>query len=116
MSHRRRHRWFRRMALGLAFATAVLAGHVSVAAAKSDEDAGSATVGAATDAYLADGVFASREPARAIPQPADGRWMFEWGDVVTIGIGALIGIAAVGLLLALGLALGHLRRPRLATF
>jgi hypothetical protein len=37
MSNRRRHRWFRRMALGLAFASVMLAGRVSVAAAKFDE-------------------------------------------------------------------------------
>jgi hypothetical protein len=37
MSYRRRHRWFRRMVLGLAFALAVFAGRTSVAAAKVDE-------------------------------------------------------------------------------
>ena len=37
MSYRRRHRWFRRMALGLAFASVLFAGRASVAAAKSDE-------------------------------------------------------------------------------
>jgi len=37
MSYRRRHRWFRRMALGLAFASVLFAGRVSVAAAKFDE-------------------------------------------------------------------------------
>lgn len=37
MSYRRRHRWFRRMALGLAFASVVFAGRVSVASAKFDE-------------------------------------------------------------------------------
>ena len=40
MSYRRRHRWFRRMALGLAFASVVFAGRVSVAAAKFDEGTG----------------------------------------------------------------------------
>src|SRR5688572_26388202 len=39
MSYRRRHRWFRRMALGIAF-SAVFAGHASVAAAKVDEGTG----------------------------------------------------------------------------
>jgi hypothetical protein len=115
MSYRRRHRWFRRLALGLAFATAALVGHVSVAAARFDESTGAATVGAAMDAYLAEGVFAAQDSARGAPQPTEGRWMFEWGDVVTIGMGALIGIGAVGLLLGLGLALGHFRRPRLAS-
>ena len=36
MSYRRRHRWFRRMALGLAFASVIVAGRASVAAAKID--------------------------------------------------------------------------------
>ena len=40
MSYRRRHRWFRRMALGLAFAAAIFAGRASVAAAKFDEGTG----------------------------------------------------------------------------
>ena len=34
MSYRRRHRWFRRMALGLAFASVMFAGRASVAAAR----------------------------------------------------------------------------------
>jgi hypothetical protein len=41
MSYRRRHRWFRRMALGLAFASVMVAGRASVAAAKPDPGPGS---------------------------------------------------------------------------
>ena len=41
MSYRRRHRWFRRMALGLAFASVMFAGRASVAAAKDDPGTGS---------------------------------------------------------------------------
>ena len=37
MSYRSRHRWFRRMAFGLAFASVIFAGRASVAAAKFDE-------------------------------------------------------------------------------
>ena len=37
MSYRRRHRWFRRMALGLAFASVLFAGSVTDAVAKLDE-------------------------------------------------------------------------------
>ena len=40
MSYRRRHRWFRRMALGLAFASVMFAGRASVAAAKIDPGTG----------------------------------------------------------------------------
>ena len=36
MSHPRRHRWFRRMALGLAFASVMFVGRASVVAAKID--------------------------------------------------------------------------------
>ena len=46
MSYRRRHRWFRRMALGLAFSVAVFAGRASVAAAKVDDGVGSRYVSA----------------------------------------------------------------------
>jgi hypothetical protein len=37
MSYRRRHQWFRRVALGLAFAAVIFAGRVSAAAAESEE-------------------------------------------------------------------------------
>jgi hypothetical protein len=153
MSYRRRHRWFRRMALGLAFATAVFAGRVSVAAAKFDESGSSqaqiqstvvqgedakSKVAASTgsDPYLTD-VFVrpgesigapdgittlSTGSARpddradrfshvdAVPQPvlAGDGWTYEWDDALMIGIGAFV------LVLGLGLALGYLRRPRLA--
>jgi hypothetical protein len=40
MSYRRRHRWFRRVALGLAFASVMFAGRASVAAAKTDPGPG----------------------------------------------------------------------------
>jgi hypothetical protein len=40
MSYRRRHRWFRRMALGLAFASVMFAGRASVAVAKIDPGTG----------------------------------------------------------------------------
>ena len=46
MSYRRRHRWFRRMVLGLALSVAVFAGRASVASAKFDEGAGSRYVSA----------------------------------------------------------------------
>jgi hypothetical protein len=119
MSYRRRHRWFRRMALGLAFATAVFAGRASVAVATLDERTSSAPVATATDPYLTD-VFV--RPGEGLGS-ADGvaqadrpevRWTFHRGDVVTIGIGALLGIGGVVLVLGLGLALGYLRRLRLA--
>jgi hypothetical protein len=154
MSYRRRHRWFRRMALGLAFATAVFAGRVSVAAAKYDdgatsqlqiqsavvqgEDAKSKVAASiASDPYLTD-VFVRQGESIGAPdgittlstgsaRPDDradrfshvdgalqpelagsNRWTFEWDDALMIGIGGFV------LVLGLGLALGYLRRPRLA--
>lgn len=142
------------MALGLAFATAVLAGRVSVAAAKFDEGASSqpqiqsavvqgedatskVAASTASDPYLTD-VFV--RPGESIGAPdgittlstgsarpddradrfshVDGApqlelassngWTFEWDDALMIAIGGFV------LVLGLGLALGHLRRPRLA--
>ena len=223
MSYRRRHRWFRRMALGIAFSAAVFAGHASVAAAKVDEgtggsryvaaggwsglvdmetgiplaagiphgdeqfideqapqvipylahgiltqeDAEAAAAKAIHDPYLTDvfvrpgeslggpdggeiafgnavvaaadslhdpltaqeqssvmpakfvpGVVGVRPDDRAdrfahsdVPTPvqvSNGGSTVEWNDALTVGIGALV------LVLGLGLALGYLRRPRLA--
>ena len=132
MSYRRRHRWFRRMALGLAFATVVFAGRVSVAAAKFDEGANSKVAAStASDPYLTD-VFV--RPGESIGAPdgitvlstndgadrfshvdealqpglAGSGWTFEWDDALMLAIGGFV------LVLGLGLALGYLRRPRLA--
>jgi hypothetical protein len=73
MSYRRRHRWFRRLALGLAFASVVFAGRVSVAAAKVDE--GSTGSGQAqVIPYLSHGMLteadAQAAAAEAIHDPA----------------------------------------------
>lgn len=125
MSFRRRHRWFRRMALGLAFATAVFAGRASVAAAKLEEGTGSrtgSTVSAASVGGPAVITVQSTGSPRpddrpdrfahldAVPQPelAGEEWSFGWGSAVPLGLGALV------LALGLGLALGYVRRPRLA--
>ena len=127
MSYRRRHRWFRRMTLGLALATALVA-NVSVAAAKYDRGTGSrielhspAVQGedAKTKAAAQGSSSVSTRPDdRAdrfshadVPtqsQPADGTWTVEWDDAAMLAIGAFV------LVLGLGLALGYLRRPRLA--
>jgi hypothetical protein len=44
----------------------------------------------------------------AQPELSSGGWNVEWNEAVSVGIGALV------LVLALGLAFGYLRRPRLA--
>lgn len=140
MSYRRRHRWFRRMALGLAFASVVFAGRVSVAAAKFDEGTGTAAPAAIADPYLTDvsvrpgeslggpdgsgialaGSIGARPDDQAVrfvhsdvspgPQPvsADGGSTFDWDSALRLGAGAIV------LALGLGLALGYLRRPKLA--
>lgn len=139
MSYRRRHRWFRRMALGLAFASVLVAGRASVATAKISEDASRSYYVAAADPYLSD-VFvrpgeslggpdgatsalevqaASTRPddqanrfahSEIVPQPgpASSSSTIEWSSALTVGIGAFV------LVLALGLAFGYVRRPRLA--
>jgi hypothetical protein len=156
MSYRRRHRWFRRLALGLAFASVMFAGRASVAAAKTDEvtkDAHQTQV----IPYLSHGVLtqADADVAASAAQPQKPRlspyiplfmerdfsawqtdvpvrpddvadrfshsdvvsrveptngdnWRLEWTDALPLGIGVIV------LAIALGLALGHLRRPRLA--
>ncbi len=138
MSYRRKHRWFRRMALGLAFASVLVAGRASVAAAKIDETASRSYEVSASDPYLTDvfvrpgealggpdGAAAGSESQAAVrpddratrfahqqvlsqPEPVSSRSAIEWADALTVGIGAFV------LVLGLGLAAGYLRRPRLA--
>jgi len=145
MTFRRRHRWFRRFALGLAFAT-----FAAPAAARPDESGGGSglvkehaavTAGAIQDPYLTDafvrqgeslggpdggaqlssggaGVrpddradrFAHSDVTPPHAEPAGSGSSVEWDGALTVGIGAVV------LALALGLALGYIRRPRLAGF
>jgi hypothetical protein len=64
MSYRRRHRWFRRMALGLAFASVMFAGRASVAAAKIDPGTGGSR-------YVAAGGWSGEvDPESGIPLSA----------------------------------------------
>jgi len=127
MTYRRRHRWLRRLALGLAFAA-----FASPAAAKFDEGGRQA----ATDPYLTDvfvrqveslggpdgtnaGLSASARPddlaARFAhsdvgirSEPASGGRSVEWDDGVSLTIGGIV------LALALGLGFAYMKRPRLA--
>ena len=57
MSYRRRHRWFRRLALGLAFASVLVAGRASVAAATVD--------GGAVIPYLSHGLLTEADAQAA---------------------------------------------------
>ena len=139
MSYRRKHRWFRRMALGLAFASVLVAGRASVASAKIDEGASRSYYVSTADPYLTDvfvrpgeslggpdgaasGLESQAAGARpddqanrfahseivARPEPVSSSSTIEWGSALTVGIGAFV------LVLGLGLAVGYLRRPRLA--
>lgn len=195
MSYRRRHRLFRRMALGLAFASVMLAGRVSDASARIDEgsnssqsmqvipylshgilteaDARAAAAATIRDRYpsesvtspdgdalafanaiesqqltetpymsLAQGTYGRTLPEPFVPGVTDfprvqvdlpavrpddvadrfshsdvaarpelassGGTTFERDDAVVLGLGAIV------FAIALGLALGYLRRPRLA--
>jgi hypothetical protein len=177
MSYDRMHRWFRRIALGLAFAPVMFAGRTPVAVAKVAEGStdshqmevipylshGSLTHAdargaAATESHqprvnphislwmahgnsalqqgqqtpymslrldtygdsrelpepfvdrpdeVADHVSQSDVAPRVVPSNGDN-WHLEWTDALPLGIGIIV--LAVGL----GLALGRLRRPRLA--
>jgi membrane-associated phospholipid phosphatase len=129
MSYRSRHRrWLRRMALGLAFASVMFAGRVSVAAAKVDvpyatshqTPSMSPGMGTYGDSRELPEPFVASETdfprvqvdsvdGAARPEPNNGgNWRFEWSDAFPLG--ASMGVLA----LVFGLALGHPRRPRLA--
>ena len=152
MSYWRRHRWTRRLVLGLAFASFVgpaharpiesAAGEVSspnvisylshgmTAADALDPQTGiplSAGIPAPGDPYIvADpgyGALSDAGPVRpdaradrfvvgdatpAAPVAGSDRITIEWQDGLTVGLGAL------ALALALGLAVTYVRRPRIA--
>ena len=185
MSYRRRHRWFPRLALGLAVVSVMFVGRASVAAAKVDEGTSSAQqihvipylshgILTQADADVAAAAAQPQKPrlnpyislwmkrdysafqhaqqtpymslgmntygeSRELPEPfvddkvnvpvrpddvADrfshsdvasqveptngDNWRLEWNDALPLGIGIIV------LGIALGLALGHLRRPRIA--
>jgi hypothetical protein len=124
MTYRSRNRWFRRLVVGLAFAT-----FAAPAAAQLDEGgAGSAgyrtvTAGGWTGLVDASGIplsagipngdepypsASSPAPARQAAQPPDKGWALTRSDAAALGLGAL------GLALAVGLAVGYARRPRVA--
>ncbi len=124
MSYRRRRRWLRRMALGLAFASVLVAGRASVAAAKVDEPRQTPYMSLQEDTYgdsrelpepFVAGVTdfprvqVGSSAVAAQPEPtSDGNWRLGGNDALTLGIGAVL------LVLGLGLAVSYLRRPRLA--
>jgi len=151
MSHRRSHRWFSRLALGLALASVLFAGRASVAAAQAEGSGQMQVI-----PYLSHGILtqADADVAAAAAQPQkprlnpylslwmardyslwqdvpvrpddvadrfshsdvapgpertnDANWRLEWHDALPLALGIVV--LAVGL----GLALGFLRRPRLA--
>lgn len=128
MKIRRRNWWFRRMALGLAFAA-----FVAPAAAQPDESTSgtaTATAAAQVDPYLTDvfvrpgealsgpdggslpaeiGAVTAVQANDAAPAPAaDSGWSVSADTAIALGLGAL------ALALALGLAVGYARRPRIA--
>ena len=119
MTYRRRNRWLRRLAVGLAFAT-----FAAPAAARPDQNGAGAS--AVADPYLTD-IFVRPGEAQAGPDggapvhsaavtassvkqalPADQGWTAKASDAVAFGVSAL------ALVLAFGLAIGYARRPRIA--
>jgi hypothetical protein len=134
MSQQRRRRWFRRLAIGLAFAT-----FAAPAAAKYDEGSApaqhvvtaggwSGAVDPQTGVPLSAGISEAYPTAGATPsRPDDVADRFAHSELVSGGSqqlassvrgewdeGLALAIGAVVLALGLGLALGYIGRPRLA--
>lgn len=131
MSFRRRHRWLRRLALGLAVA-GIAAVNASMAYAKADDGSATAVYITGSSAAPVQGeesaskvpvAAASESPVRPDDRQsrfahaavasqsqvaAEDRWTFERGDALILGIGTL------ALALGLSLALGSTSRPRIA--
>lgn len=122
MTYRRRNRWFRRLAIGLAFAT-----FVAPAAARNDLEAPQANgtienpfgptlprqgeAQAGPDGGAPVSVAAVTPASKTLTsQPVESTWTLTQPEAIALGIGAL------GLALALGLAIGYARRPRIAGF
>ena len=136
MRYRGKERWLRRLALGIMLATVVVGGWAAPAWAKFDEGstgpsyatAGgwSGQVDAESGIPLSAGIpehgdfpvvltyiprGQTSEAAgsqRPIPGPADSSSSLAWEEGLAFGIGAIV------VALALGLWVGHLRRPRVA--
>ena len=124
MSYSSRHRWLRRIALGLAFAsvmfTAAPPSRGGRLALQQAEQTPYMSLG--LDMYgdsrelpepfvarpddVADRVSHSDVAQRVKPTNGDN-WRLEWTDALPLGIGIIV------LAVAVGLALGHLRRFRL---
>jgi hypothetical protein len=118
MSFRRRHRWLRRLALGLALVTAASLGGASAASAKRGDGPGDAVYISGRESIpvaatpsrpddLANRFAHSNVAAPSDPAPASA-WTFHRNDALILAIGSLV------LALGLAFALGYLRRPRLA--
>ena len=82
MSYRRRHRWFRRTALGLAFATAALVGNVSSAFAKYDEGG---TPSQQVIPYLSHGMLTEADVQAAAAEAIHDRTVVSSGSSVPSG-------------------------------
>jgi hypothetical protein len=118
MSFRKRHRWLRRLALGLALVTAVSLGGATAAAAKRGDGPGVAVYvsGQAPSSVAASSIrpddlagrFAHSDVAPAQMSTKPDAWTFQRSDALILAVGALV------LGFGLALALGYLRRPRLA--
>ena len=116
MSFRRRHRWLRRLALGLALVTVASLGGASAAAAKGGDGHGDAVYVSAPAAPAASpsrpddlaGRFAHSSVAPARESANVNAWTFQRSDALILAVGGIV------LAFGLALALGYVRRPRLA--
>jgi hypothetical protein len=106
MSYRRRHRWLRRLALGLALVWTLSFWTATIVAAKVH------TGVPVLEAVRPDDRAARFAHSSAAPLPglAGGGWTLERDEALVLVVVATV------LALGLGLGLGYLRRPRLAGF
>ena len=120
MAFRRRNRWFRRLAVGLAFAS-----FAAPAAARNDLAApvtgaaienpygpalprqGEAQVGPDGGSPVSAAAVTPALEVR-VSQPVESTWAPTRNEAISLGLGAL------ALALAVGLAIGYTRRPRIA--
>jgi hypothetical protein len=119
MSFRRRHRWLRRLALGLALVTVASLGGASAASAKRGDGPGDAVYvsGRASAQRVAPlstrpddlaGRFTHSDVAPVSQRARAKAWTFERDDALILAVGTL------ALAFGLAFALGSPRRPRLA--
>lgn len=110
MKFRRRNWWFRRMALGLAFAAfaAPAAAQTTVDPYLTDISVRQGEALGGPDGGVPVSELAPVSPVQAKATSTESNWVVSRDGAVALGLGAL------ALALGVGLAVGYVRRPRIA--